>query len=134
MVLFLCFGFGGLLLGFLPLFWCLCVPSSINYQGILFRAAWLGGAISSGTIVWFFLASVFPYTWGLPPSWIPNKWNPCKTCTANNIFTHRLNVSQKALTRYSFSYYTKYMATVLGTDKQIAIIGGPSGGFLYPLG
>jgi hypothetical protein len=38
MILFLCFGFGGLLLCFLPLYWCLLMPRSVNYQGALFRA------------------------------------------------------------------------------------------------
>ena len=40
------------------------------------------------------------------------------------LFVHGgISVSQKVLTSPYLSYYTNYMANVLGTDKQIAIIG-----------
>lgn len=78
MILFLCFGFGGLLVEFLPLYWCLLVPSSVNYQRLLFGVSLVGGCCASGAIVWFFLSGVYPYTWGLPPQWIPAKWNQCQ--------------------------------------------------------
>jgi IS1 family transposase len=122
MVLFLCFGFGGLLLCFLPLYWCLLVSRSVNYQGALFGASFLGALISSGSIVWFFLSGVFPYTWGLPPGWVPKHWQECQD-TYRQGFPHGLNVSQKLLTPNLFLYYTKSMANVLSTDRQIAIIG-----------
>ena len=56
-------------------------------------------------------------------------WNWCKCLddgeehSRNQQFPHGVNVSQKLLTRPLFLYYTKSMANVLNTDKQIAIIG-----------
>lgn len=76
MVLFLCFSFGGLLLGFLPLYWCLLVPKSVPYWRPLFLVSWVGGLCVAGSIVWLFLTGVYPYTWGLPPNWIPTQWQP----------------------------------------------------------
>jgi IS1 family transposase len=119
MILFLCFGFGGLLLGFLPLYWCLLMPESVNYQRTLFCASWIGGLCAAGSIISLFLWGVYPYTWGLPPSWLPKKWNPCEQ---NKGSQHGQTVSQKLLTSRYFPYYDKCMANVLSTDKQIGII------------
>jgi len=71
----------------------------------------------------FLLATGFyPYTWGLPPQWLPTKWNPCPK-DYRQYFPHGQNVSQKVLTRSYFPYYNNYMANILSTDKQTAIIG-----------
>jgi hypothetical protein len=78
MVSFICIGFGGLLLGFLPFYWCLLMPKRVNYQGDLPGASWLGGVGSARAVLWPFLSAVFPYAWGLPQSWMPSKWKPCK--------------------------------------------------------
>jgi IS1 family transposase len=77
----------------------------------------IGGCIAAAA--WL----TFPFTWGLPPNWLPEKWNPCAQGKPDQTVPHELNVSQKVLTSFYFPYYTKYMANVLSTDKQIAIIG-----------
>ena len=55
-------------------------------------------------------------------------WPSKQICTQRGGYQHEperhgLNVSQKVLARYDFSYYNKCMANVLSTDKQIGIIG-----------
>jgi hypothetical protein len=75
MILFACFGFGGLLVGFVPLYVCLLMPLSVHYERILIRTAWCGGCCSSSAILWLFLSGLYPYTWGLPPGWLPKTWN-----------------------------------------------------------
>jgi IS1 family transposase len=55
-------------------------------------------------------------------------WPPVTVCAENqrtqpNSVSHVNNVSQKLLDMPWFLYYSNYMANVLSTDKQIAIIG-----------
>ena len=95
----------------------------VNYKRPLLAAAlicpFLGIAVFS-PIWWFNYCFLYPYTWGLPPNWLPKKWNPCEQEKRSR---HGLNVSQKVLTSFHFPYYTKYMANVLSTEKQAGIIG-----------
>lgn len=35
------------------------------------------GTCGLSLLFWFMAGFVFPWTWGLPPAWIPAKWNPC---------------------------------------------------------
>jgi IS1 family transposase len=70
---------------------------------------------------WFF-TFLHPYTWGLPPEWLPAKWNPCPE-DYRDYFPHGEIVTQKDLTTYAFPYYNKTMANILPTEKQTAIIG-----------
>jgi IS1 family transposase len=111
--IFLCFG--GLFLVFGP------GVSFDNKWGR--RCAYLGlGSCWLGLLFWF-LSNVFPYTWGLPPQWLPARQNPCRHSNYRQQRAHRETVSQKLLAHRLFLYYAKYMANVLSTDKQIGIIG-----------
>ena len=80
------------------------------------------GVCGLSLLFWFMAGFVFPYTWGLPPQWIPAQWNPCPQKDYQRI-PHGETVSQQLLTLGVFSYYDKYMANVLPTEKQITIIG-----------
>jgi len=73
-------------------------------------------------LFWFMAGFAFPWTWGLPPQWIPAKWNSCPQKDYQRI-PHGQIVSQKVLTPSDFTYYTIYMANALPTEKQIMIIG-----------
>ena len=123
MVLFVCFGFGGLLLGFLPLYIRLLVPSSVNYERVLFGAALFGILSACCAVVGLFLTGVYPYSWGLPPSWIPQQWQPCQSQQQQKLPHSSVIVPQKHLDIFHLLGYSNYMANVLNTDKQIAIIG-----------
>jgi IS1 family transposase len=66
----------------------------------------------------------YPFTWGLPPQWIPARWNPCRQSQSHKQqpLSHTENVSPKLSHATTLLCYNNYMANVLGTDKQIAII------------
>jgi hypothetical protein len=68
------------------------------------------------------MSGLHRYTWGLPPQWLPAKWNPCPQ-DYRDYFPHGQSVTQKHLTRAAFMYYSKDMANVLAPEKQTAIIG-----------
>jgi IS1 family transposase len=89
---------------------------------LLILASIFGVVCAEGGVLFFIMTGFYPYTWGLPPQWIPAKWNPCPP-NYRQYFPHRETVSQKVLTSTNFPYYNKYMANVLSTDKQTAIIG-----------
>jgi IS1 family transposase len=95
----------------------------VNYNRPFLAAALIGpfiGIAAASPIWWFNYCFLYPYTWGLPPNWLPKKWNPCEQEKRS---PHGLNVSQKVLTSFHFPYYTKYMANVLSAEKQAGIIG-----------
>jgi IS1 family transposase len=79
-------------------------------------------ACSEAGLFFLILTGVYPHTWGLPPQWLPAKWNPCPQGYRQH-FPHVQTVSQKVLTWAAFPYYNNYMANILSTDKQIGIIG-----------
>jgi IS1 family transposase len=59
---------------------------------------------------------------------LPYGWPPCYELDNSekrdkNTFPHAQNVTQKHLTTNAFLYYSKDMANVLPTEKQVAIIG-----------
>jgi IS1 family transposase len=102
-------------------FWVLF---NINDNRCALRTTLFCVGVTCGAIAfpfYFLTALAFPYTWGLPPQWLPAKWNPCPQDDYQRV-PHGETVSQKVLTRAKFSYYNNYMANVLNTDKQIAII------------
>jgi len=98
----------------------------INYKRKLLSAALIGipGLVGASSPVWLFYSSfVYPHSWGLPPDWIPERWRQCPDDTDQQTTAHVETVSQTVLTRFSFPYYNNYMANVLSSDKQTAIIG-----------
>src|ERR1700733_13277895 len=68
------------------------------------------------------MVGLHPFTWGLPPQWLPAKWNPCPA-DYRDYFPHSQTVPQKHLTRHALVYYDNYTANVLAPEKQSAIIG-----------
>ncbi len=82
----------------------------------------LGGVFFAIGMGFWFFTFLHPHTWGLPPEWLPAKWNPCPQ-GYRDYFPHGQTVTQKHLTPVAFMYYSKDMANVLPTEKQIAIIG-----------
>jgi hypothetical protein len=114
--------FIGLTLG--GFLWSVFVPFWIDDKRRILRtsAVCFGLELSEGGILFFIASGFFPYTWGLPPNWIPERWNPCKQSQSQQEPAHVVNVSQKVLTISLFSYYNNYMANALSTDKQIEII------------
>jgi IS1 family transposase len=68
------------------------------------------------------MTGLHPHTWGLPPQWLPQKWNPCPQ-DYRDYFPHGQIVTPKHLTPVALMYYSKDMANVLPAEKQIAIIG-----------
>ena len=105
-------------------YWCLYVIFNIYDK----RPHWGSYLIAAGltcSAVGACLAGLFatnPYTWGLPPQWLPADWLNCQQSQNDQQFPHGESVSQKVLTPSYFAYYNKYMANVLSADKQIAII------------
>src|ERR1039457_4723795 len=73
-------------------------------------------------LLFLVMGGLHPYTWGLPPQWLPAKWNPCPQ-DYRDYSPHREIVTQKHLTSSAFPYYNKTMANILPTEKQVAIIG-----------
>jgi IS1 family transposase len=116
-VIFICLTLGGFL-------WSVFVPFWIDDKRRILRtsAVCFGLGLSEGGILFFIASGFFPYTWGLPPNWIPERWNPCKQSKSQQEPAHRVNVSQKLLLYPGFVYYNNYMPNVISTDKQIAII------------
>lgn len=113
-VLFVLLCFGGLFFAFGP------GVSFDNKWGRL--CAYCGIGSCCGGLLFWFLSNTFPYSWGLPPQWLPARWNPCEQGDTDK-HSHSETVSQKLLTSCHLLYYTNYMANVLSTDKQIGIIG-----------
>jgi hypothetical protein len=110
--------------GLSALAFSLLMAFCVNYKRKLLSAALIGipALIAASCPVWMYYAGfVFPYSFGLPPNWIPDRWHQCQY-TENQRLPHLENVSQKLLTRRWFSYYDNYMANVLPIDKQIAAI------------
>jgi IS1 family transposase len=97
----------------------------INDERRILRASLsISGLACAGFgLLFLVLTGLYPHTWGLPPQWLPTKWNPCKQGNQSGTLSHGKNVSQKLLQEAQLLYYNKDMANVLGTDKQIAIIG-----------
>ena len=117
-----CAIFGGLCL--FGLGWGLSMALRIDNERDFRRAALslLGAVVFGlGMSFWFF-TFLHPHTWGLPPQWLPEKWNPCPA-DYRDYFPHGQNVSQKLLDARAFLYYDKYMANVLPIEKQVTIIG-----------
>ena len=84
---------------------------------------WIAGICCAECgLLFLIMSGLHPFTWGLPPQWLPAKWNPCPQ-DYRDYFPHVQNVSQKHLTSMAFPYYSKDMANVLAPEKQIAIIG-----------
>jgi hypothetical protein len=88
-VLFILLCFGGLFLAFGPFM-------SFNDQ----RGGWrtylcgLGVVCCEIGLLFWFMSGLYPYSWGLPPQWLPAKWNPCPQ-SYRQYFPHGENVSQK---------------------------------------
>ena len=98
----------------------------VNHKRKLLCAALIGlpGLIGASSPVWLFYATfVHPYTWGLPPSWVPERGKICEQRAGQRKHAHIENVSQKCLPGSAFLYYDNYMANVLGMDRQVGIIG-----------
>jgi hypothetical protein len=57
----------------------LLVALYVNYERRVLRASLICCSLTCGGFgILFLLASgLYPYTWGLPPQWLPVKWNPC---------------------------------------------------------
>jgi IS1 family transposase len=115
MVLSLCFG------GFLLAAW---TTEHINDNRRVLRSSLVVCGLGSSELGLLFLimSGLHPYTWGLPPQWLPAKWNPCPQ-DYRDYSPHREIVTQKHLTSSAFPYYNKTMANILPTEKQVAIIG-----------
>ncbi len=116
-VTFIVLCFGGIFLAFGP-------GMSLNNQRRVLRTSLVISGIGCceiGLLFWF-MTGVFPFSWGLPPRWLPAKWNPCKQSHHSQAFPHGVTVAQKLLTPPWFSYYTNYMANVLSIDKKVAVI------------
>jgi hypothetical protein len=123
MVIFLCFGLGGLLLVFLPLYVCFLVSSSVHYERILFCASGVGASSASCAIIWPFLFGLYPFTCGLPPSWLPEKYCPRQKEDKSQTLEHGKTVSQKVLTSSDLLYYDNSMANALPFEKHAMITG-----------
>ncbi|HTX33562.1 MAG TPA: hypothetical protein VME43_01020 [Bryobacteraceae bacterium] len=111
----------GLFLG--GLFWSFWVAEHIDEDRRACGLASLGWCACGAAMLYLILTGIYPFTWGLPPQWLPAKWNPCQNSQGDQRLSHRKIVSQKVLTRALFPYYDNYMANVLPFDKQAAIIG-----------
>ena len=109
-IAFFCLGGGGLLI------WTLF---NVDEDRRVLRSSLLILACGGFCIGWFTYLIVLVF--GLPPKWPAMYPYGNRYCKNND--SHGVNVSQKLLTRPLFLYYTKSMANVLRTDKQIAIIG-----------
>jgi len=104
----------------------LWVTENVNDKRRVLRASLIGLGLGCTEFSLLFLVAtgLYPYTWGLPPQWIPAKWSPCPQNYRQYFPWHHVEtVTQKGLTLSAFPYYNNYMANVLSTDKQIAIIG-----------
>jgi IS1 family transposase len=94
-----------------------------NDRRILRRAlTGFGIGCAEGVLVFWIAFGFHPHSWGLPPQWLPAKWNPCPQ-DYRDYFPHGQIVTQKHLTPVWFLYYSKDMANVLAPEKQIAVIG-----------
>jgi IS1 family transposase len=105
--------------------WSILVAFRVNHKRRILCASLISGGVlcSLFALFWaFMVCCLHPYTWGLPPQWLPQKWNPCPQEYRDD-FSHNKNVTQQHLTRVTFPYYSKCMANVLAPEKQIAIIG-----------
>ena len=72
-VIFICLFFGGLFCTF-------CASDAINKEWRVLRAALVYGGIGCcdlGLLFWFLSCLIYPYSWGLPPQWLPVKWRNC---------------------------------------------------------
>jgi IS1 family transposase len=118
LTMFFSFGFGGFLLA-------LGATEYVNDERRVLRSSMiaLGLGCSDLALLFLFMAGLYPYTWGLPPQWLPAEWNPCKQSNQGHQFSHWENVSQKPLHPDLFLYYTNYMANILSKDRQIAAVG-----------
>jgi IS1 family transposase len=115
-VIFFALLFGGF---FFSIYVALCIDYERRSLGsYLF---WGGIAVSEIGLLLLVATGFYPYSWGLPPQWLPARWNPCEKSDTDKR-SHSETVSQKLLTSAPFLYYTNYMANVLPKDKQIAII------------
>jgi hypothetical protein len=45
-------------------------------------------------LLFLVMGGLHPYTWGLPPQWLPAKWNPCPQ-DYRDYFSYGQNVSHK---------------------------------------
>lgn len=105
-------------------FWSLWVSKYINEERRFLRMAYVGFSLCSLTMLYFVLWLFHPFTWGVPPGWLPKKWNPCEENNEHcDRLWHRNSVSQKLLTSDQFLYYDNYMANVLPFTQQAMIIG-----------
>ena len=74
----------------------------VNYERPLLAAALIVpfiGIAAASPIWWFNYCFLYPYSWGLPPDWLPAKWNQCQNQNRSD-FPHGENVSQQV---FSFS-------------------------------
>ena len=116
-MIFFGLGIGGLSFG---LYMALCIHNERDFRRAAF--ALLGGLCSATGVLFWFFTLLHPYTWGLPPQWLPEKWNPCPQ-DYRDYSLHGQIVTQKHLTSAAVLYYKKDMANVLAPEKQTAIIG-----------
>jgi IS1 family transposase len=106
------FSFGGISLA-------LWVLENVDEDRRILRASLIALGLGSFAIGWLLWILWLPF--GLPPRW-PARY-PYYKGKPQSSLVHGVIVSQKLLTAARFTYYNKYMANVLGTDKQIGIIG-----------
>jgi len=86
------------------LFLAILMAFCVNYKRPFLAASLIGIpalVAACAPLWWFYYCLFFPYTWGLPPSWLPDKWNPCKQ---ENGSQHGETVSQKVLTPLKFEF------------------------------
>jgi hypothetical protein len=78
-------------------FWALYVSFRIYDKRRVLRAspAWLGLGLAEGGILFLIATGFFPYTWGLPPQWLPEKWKTCRQSQGQSNFPHGEGVTQK---------------------------------------
>jgi hypothetical protein len=94
--LFIGLCFGGLTLVFGP------GVSFDNKWGRL--CAYLGmGIVWLGLLFWIMWGLFYHYTWGLPPNWIPERWNPCPQSQYRSTVPHVENGNCSASRGVSFT-------------------------------
>ena len=90
-MLFFGFGLGGLC-------WSILMAFRVNYKRpILAAALIIPGALCAccAPVWWFSYCMIFPKSFGLPPSWLPQKWHQCQQSQSDHNFPHAENVSLK---------------------------------------
>jgi len=115
MIFCLCFG------GFILALW---VTEHVNENRRVLRSSLIvfGLGCSEAGLLFLVATMLHPYTLGLPPQWLPAKWNPCPD-GYRDYFPHGESVTRKLLTVVPLLYYSKGMANILAPEKQVAIIG-----------